>query len=97
MNTPDPLILLCFYFLFLLAALGLHPSTQTVVVAHRLSYFMACGLLVPPPGIKHTSPALAGGFLTSGPPGKFRFLFFYSAYNLVTYYIIYLFIKSTVY
>ena len=31
---------------------------------------MACGILVPPPGIGPTSPALEGGFLTTGPPGK---------------------------
>ena len=27
-------------------------------------------ILVPESGIKPTSPALAGGFLTTGPPGK---------------------------
>ena len=31
---------------------------------------MAHGILVPRPGIKPTSPALEGGFLTLGPPGK---------------------------
>ena len=30
----------------------------------------ACGILVPQPGIKPTSSALEGGFLTTGPPGK---------------------------
>ena len=30
----------------------------------------ACGILVPQPGIEPTSPALEGGFLTTGPPGK---------------------------
>ena len=30
----------------------------------------ACGVLVPGPGIKAASPALQGGFLTTGPPGK---------------------------
>ena len=29
-----------------------------------------CGILVPRPGIKPASLALAGGFLTPGPPGK---------------------------
>ena len=29
-----------------------------------------CGILVPGPGIKPTSPALKGGFLTTGPPAK---------------------------
>ena len=28
------------------------------------------GILVPLPGIELTSPALQGGFLTTGPPGK---------------------------
>ena len=31
----------------------------------------ACGILVPQPGIEPTSPTLQGGFLTTGPPGKF--------------------------
>ena len=29
-----------------------------------------CGILVPRPGMKPTSPALEGRFLTTGPPGK---------------------------
>ena len=29
-----------------------------------------CGTLVPQPGVEPTSPALEGGFLTPGPPGK---------------------------
>ena len=36
----------------------------------RLSFPKACGILVPQPGIKPVFPALAGGFLTTGPPGK---------------------------
>ena len=39
--------------------------------AHGLSCPTACGILVPPPGIKPMSPALEGGFLTTGLPGKF--------------------------
>ena len=31
---------------------------------------MPCGILVPRPGIEPMSPALEGGFLTAGPPGK---------------------------
>ena len=31
---------------------------------------MACGILVPRPGIQPTSPALAGGFLTTGHHGS---------------------------
>ena len=30
----------------------------------------ACGIFVPQPGIRPESPALEGGFLTTGPPGK---------------------------
>ena len=40
------------------------------VVAHGLSFPMTCGILVLRPGIKPKSPALAGGCLASGPPGK---------------------------
>jgi len=42
----------------------------SVVAACELSYSMACGILVPPPGIELVSPALQGGFLTTGPPEK---------------------------
>ena len=42
----------------------------SVVVAHRLSCPTVCGILVPRPVIEPTSPALEGGFLTTGPPGK---------------------------
>ena len=31
---------------------------------------VACGILVPQPGIEPTPPALEGGVLTTGPPGK---------------------------
>ena len=31
---------------------------------------LTCGILVLRPGIEPTSPALEGGFLTTGPPGK---------------------------
>ena len=31
---------------------------------------------LPGSGIEPVSPALAGGFLTTGPPGKLAFLFF---------------------
>ena len=36
----------------------------------RLSCLTACGILVPQPGIQPACPALEGGFLTTGPPGK---------------------------
>ena len=32
---------------------------------------VACGILVPRPGIEATTPALEGGFLTTGPPAEF--------------------------
>ena len=49
----------------MLAALRLSNVTQ------GLSRSAACGILAPRPGIEpEPPPALAGGFLTSGPPGK---------------------------
>ena len=62
----------------LVAVLGLLSSCGTqaleregpVVVVHGLSCPVACGILVPRPGIEPLSPSLEGGFLTSGPPGK---------------------------
>ena len=52
---------------------------SSLVVAHALpgcmqpaglSCSVACGNLVPQPGIEPTSPASQGGFLTTGPPEK---------------------------
>ena len=40
------------------------------VAVRGLSCSAACGILVPWPGIKPTSPALQAGFLTTGPPRK---------------------------
>ena len=37
----------------------------------------ACGILVPRPGIEPVSPALEGGFLTTGPPVKSQTLGFF--------------------
>ena len=45
-------------------------TTAARVVAHGLSCCPARGVLLPGPGIKPTSSALEGGFLTTGPPGK---------------------------
>ena len=61
-----------------LAVSGLSWGTQDLPlqlevflgVAHGLNCSAACGILVPPPGIEPESPALQGGFLTTGPPGK---------------------------
>ena len=52
-------------------AISLLQSTDCLVVAHRLSCPVACGILVPQPGIKPMSPALQGRVLTIGPPVKF--------------------------
>ena len=43
---------------------------SSVVVAGGISCPVACGVLVRRPGIEPASPALKGGFFTTGPPGK---------------------------
>ena len=48
----------------------------SVVSACKLSCPMACGILIPPLEIELASPALEGGFLTTGPPGKSLLYFF---------------------
>ena len=48
---------------------------SSVFAAFRLSFPMACGILVPQPGIEPVSPALESKFLTTGPPGKSLDLF----------------------
>ena len=57
------------FFLFL-AMLYLHCGTDLVVVACRLSFPKACGILVPGPGTKPGTSALKGRFLTTGPRGE---------------------------
>ena len=42
----------------------------SVVMAHRLSCPMACGILVPQSEFEPESPALEERFLTTGPPRK---------------------------
>ena len=42
----------------------------SLVVTRGLIYPAACGILIPQPGIEPVSPALEGGFFTTGPPGK---------------------------
>ena len=44
--------------------------SDSAVVAFNLSCPTACGPLVPWPGSEPTSPALEGGLLITGPPGK---------------------------
>lgn len=48
-----------------------HPDS--LVVVHRTSFSAACGILVLWPGIKPVFPALQGGLLITGPPGKSLF------------------------
>ena len=43
---------------------------SSIVVMHGLSCPASCGNLVPRPGIELASPALEGGFFTTGPPEK---------------------------
>ena len=50
-------------------ALLLRHASSAVLV-HGLNCPAACGILVPRPGIEPASPALEGGFFTTGPPGK---------------------------
>ena len=73
MNSPvlanekefgDPLLL--FFFLFFIFIW----LFQISVLSRRLSCPEACGNLGTPKGIKLMSPALQGGFLTTGLPGK---------------------------
>ena len=45
-------------------------SLGSEVVVHGRICFMACGLLFPGPGIDPLSPALAGRFLFTVPPGE---------------------------
>ena len=41
-----------------------------------------CGMWDPPrPGIEPMSPTLAGGFLTTAPPGKSQYIYFLKAYK----------------
>ena len=56
----------------LLSSCGLQAPGRvgSVVVVHGLSCPTACWILVPWPGIEPVSPELAGGFLTTAPPGK---------------------------
>ena len=51
-------------------------GTGSAVLTHGLSCLVACEMLVPRPGIKLLSPALDGGFLTTGPPEKVPVFFF---------------------
>ena len=52
------------------AARGLLSSCGAWAPERVGSIVAACGILIPQPGIEPTSPALEGGFLTPGSPGK---------------------------
>ena len=43
----------------------------TIVMVYRFSCPTTCGILIPRPRIEPMSPAMEGGFLTTGPAGKF--------------------------
>ena len=44
--------------------------SASLVTVHGLNCSEPHGILVPGPGIEPMSPALQGGFLTTGPPGR---------------------------
>ena len=55
-----------------LASCGVWAREQvgSVAVVHGPSCSSICGISVPQPRVKPRSPALQGGVLTTGPPGK---------------------------
>ena len=55
---------------------------DSVVVAHGPSCSSACGGL-PRSGVKPMSPALTGGFLTTGPAGK---SLFFCCFKILSFY-----------
>ena len=67
-NQEELLYTLTFLFL---TALGLHCGAwASLVLMLELRCPMACGILVPQPGIEPVFPVLKGRFLTIGLPGK---------------------------
>ena len=64
----------------MLSVLGLHcGSSASLVVARRLSRPAACGISAPGPEIELRCPAVEGGFLATGLPGKSLHDLFHSA------------------
>ena len=53
----------------------------SLVAGMVLSCPTACGILVPPSGIKPSPPALEGRLPTTGPSGKFSFLNFFEKWK----------------
>ena len=47
-----------------------HGVAKSRTQLNDFTFFLSCGILVPRPETKSTSPVLQGRFLTSGPPGK---------------------------
>ena len=65
-----------FFFFFFFTVLGLHCGTQaSLVMMHRLSCPLTCGVLVSQPGIQPASPSLDSLPLDhqGSPPGKSLF------------------------
>ena len=59
------------YLFFYLPVLSLSGGGQaSLAVTLRPSSAAVRGILVPGPGTEPASPALQGGLLTTGPPGK---------------------------
>ena len=65
-----PLSTIFIHAFIYLTVLGLSYGMGLVVAAFRHSCSVACGILTPQLGIEPVSPALEGGFLTTGPPGE---------------------------
>ena len=58
-----------------------HSLNSCGVVVQGLSCSLACGVLVPWAGIE--SPALRGGFLTTGPPGEPQHFLFHLIFKML--------------
>ena len=78
LNPGSPLIFFKKHLFIYLAVSGVSCGrwdlslwhADSLVVAHRLRCSTTCGILVHGSGVKPASPALQGGFLTTGPPQK---------------------------
>ena len=60
---------------------------DTVAVAYKLISPVAGGILVPQPRIEPVSPALGGGFLTTGAPGKTPHTYILKMFFSITVYL----------
>ena len=59
-----------------------------VASPHGLSCPAAWQILVPRPGMEPESPALAGGFLITGPPGKFPQIFNFDETQFIKFFLL---------